>query len=49
MQVTSSNLSTVKNKAVVVEKALKEFRTSSSDQSGWVKQMGNGISMSLVI
>ena len=39
-EVTSSNLSTVKNKAVVVEKALKEFRTSSSDQSGWVKTDG---------
>ena len=39
-EVTSSNLSTVKNKAVVVEKALKEFRTSSSDQSGWVKTGG---------
>ena len=40
VEVTSSNLSTVKNKAVVVEKALKEFRTSSSDQSGWVKTDG---------
>lgn len=39
-EVTSSNLSTVKNKAVVVEKALKEFRTSSSDQSGWVQSNG---------
>ena len=39
-EVTSSNLSTVKNKAVVVEKSLKEFRTSSSDQSGWVKTDG---------
>lgn len=39
-EVTSSNLSTVKNKAVVVEKALKEFRASSSDQSGWVKTDG---------
>ena len=40
VEVTSSNLSTVKNKAVVVEKALKEFRTSSSDQSGWVQSNG---------
>ena len=39
-EVTSSNLSTVKSKAVVVEKALKEFRTSSSDQSGWVQSNG---------
>ena len=39
-EVTSSNLSTVKNKAVIVEKSLKEFRTSSSDQSGWVKTDG---------
>ena len=40
-EVTASNLSTVKSKATVVEKALKEFRTSSSDQSGWVQSGGN--------
>ncbi|BBP08876.1 CAP domain-containing protein [Streptococcus sp. 116-D4] len=38
-EVTASNLSTVKSKATVVEKPLKDFRTSS--QSGWVKSNGN--------
>lgn len=37
---TASNLSTVKSKATVVEKPLKDFRTSTSSQSGWVKSNG---------
>ena len=44
-EVTASNLSTVKSKATVVEKSLKDFRTttstSTSSQSGWVKSNGN--------
>ena len=40
-EVTASNLSTVKSKATVVEKPLKDFRTSTSSQSGWVKSNGN--------
>ena len=39
-EVTASNLSTVKSKATVVEKPLKDFRTSTSSQSGWVKSNG---------
>lgn len=42
-EVTASNLSTVKSKATVVEKSLKDFRTTTttSSQSGWVKSNGN--------
>ena len=42
-EVTASNLSTVKSKATVVEKPLKDFRTTTStaSQSGWVKSNGN--------
>ncbi|CGE76031.1 choline binding protein I [Streptococcus pneumoniae] len=39
-EVTASNLSTVKTKATVVEKPLKDFRASTSDQSGWVESNG---------
>ena len=39
-EVTASNLSTVKSKATVVEKSLKDFRTSTSSQSGWVQSNG---------
>ena len=39
-EVTASNLLTVKSKATVVEKPLKDFRTSTSSQSGWVKSNG---------
>ena len=39
-EVTASNLSTVKTKAMVVEKPLKDFRASTSDQSGWVQSNG---------
>ena len=39
-EVTASNLSTVKSKATVVEKSLKDFRTSISSQSGWVQSNG---------
>lgn len=40
VEVAGSNLSTVKSKATVLEKPLKEFRNTSSDQSGWVKSDG---------
>ena len=39
-EVTASNLSTVKSKATVVEKSLRDFRTSTSSQSGWVQSNG---------
>ena len=39
-EVTASNLLTVKSKDTVVEKPLKDFRTSTSSQSGWVKSNG---------
>lgn len=39
-EVTASNLSTVKSKAMVVETPLKDFRKSTSDQSGWVQSNG---------